>query len=187
MRTLQLILLSAVAVAQQTSPLPPGVRFPVVLQTEVDTRSAQIGTVVHMEVTNNLRGPDGHIVLPKGAKVSARLADVRPFTGTPRESRVVILAEQANWKNGHLDLHAVAVVLLSRGYPSGETETYSTTPRRSLESGLDVGSSMVVDLGIEGLQFVHDQRFGTVMTSARRSMVLRPGLQFMFEQTPKGP
>ena len=102
------VLLGVACLAQDTAnSLPAGVQFPAQLITHLDARKAKVGDEVKLEVTANLRGPGGVVVLPKGAKLIGSVTDARDRSAGDGESRLSFMISRAEWHGGSMALHAV--------------------------------------------------------------------------------
>ena len=102
------VLLGVACLAQDTAnTLPAGVQFPAQLITHLDARKAKVGDEVKLEVTANLRGPGGAVVLPKGAKLIGSVTDARDRSAGEGESRLSFMISKAEWHGGAMALHAV--------------------------------------------------------------------------------
>jgi uncharacterized membrane protein YgcG len=106
------VLLGVACRAQDTAnTLPAGVQFPAQLITHLDARKAKVGDEVKLEVTANLRGPGGAVVLPKGAKLIGSVTDARDRSAGEGESRLSFMISKAEWHGGSMALHAAPTAI----------------------------------------------------------------------------
>jgi hypothetical protein len=65
---------SAAVLAQQTEvPIPDGLVIPVEIKKTLNPKKMQVGDPVALEVTKDVRGPDGEVLIPKRAKAAGRV------------------------------------------------------------------------------------------------------------------
>jgi hypothetical protein len=106
------VLLGVACLAQETATsLPAGVQFPAQLITHLDARKVKVGDEVKLEVTANLRGPGGVVVLPQGAKLIGAVTDVHDRKAGDGTSSLSFLITKAEWHGGSMALHAAPTAI----------------------------------------------------------------------------
>ncbi len=105
--TIGCLLFASFAFAQNApAELPGGVQFPGQLITKLNSHKTKVGDEVKLEVTANLLGPGGAVVLPKGAKLIGSVTDVKDKTAEDGQSSLSFLITKAEWHGGSMPLHA---------------------------------------------------------------------------------
>lgn len=104
---LVILLISLVSQAQDSpATLPAGVAFPAQLISKLNSHKSKIGDEVKLEVTANLHGPGGVVVLPKGAKLIGTVSEVNDRNAGDGQSEISFLITKAEWHGGSMALHA---------------------------------------------------------------------------------
>ena len=99
--------ISLVSQAQETpATLPAGVAFPAQLISKLNSHKSKVGDEVKLEVTANLHGPGGVVVLPKGAKLIGTVSEVKDRNAADGQSEISFLITKAEWHGGSMALHA---------------------------------------------------------------------------------
>jgi hypothetical protein len=174
-----------------TATLPPGVRFPAQMITHLDARKAKVGDEVKLEVTANLRGPGGAVVLPQGAKLIGTVTAVSPRVSGEGESTLSFLVERAEWRGGSMALHAVPSaisapkMMASRGYGAGSDagnrppEDTTRGGGRSGGGSTDSMSMIAAAIGSElkgdEVRETGDPKTTTAIVSSKREISLPTG------------
>lgn len=105
--TVAAVLLFAVAALAQTpDSVPSGTIIPVILKTNLNVKKVKVGDEVKLEVTEDVKGADKVVLLPRKAKLTGKVSRVQP-RDKDGESVLSFLVEKAEWKNGTATLHAV--------------------------------------------------------------------------------
>lgn len=97
------------AASSGATTLPDGIRISVVLKTTVSAADSKPGTPVVMEVTEDVKGPKGQVLIPAGAKLKGRITKAVPWSKERKESSLALVAERAEWKDGAATLRAFIV------------------------------------------------------------------------------
>ena len=109
-----LLAFTVAAFAQESSAtLPANVLFPAQLVTKLNSHKAKVGDEVKLEVTANLRGPGGVVVLPKGAKLIGSVTEVKDRNAVDGQSELSFLITKAEWHGGSMALHAAPTAVTS--------------------------------------------------------------------------
>lgn len=103
------ILFGIVCLSQDAgNTLPAGVAFPAQLITKLNSHKSKVGDEVKLEVTANLHGPGGAVVLPKGAKLLGTVTEVKDRSADDGQSELSFVITKAEWHGGgSMLLHAV--------------------------------------------------------------------------------
>jgi hypothetical protein len=98
---------SAAVLAQQTEvPIPDGLVIPVEIKKTLNPKKVQVGDPVALEVTKDVRGPDGEVLIPKRAKAAGRVTAVQARTKEQKVSALSFVVESVTWKTGSAKLKA---------------------------------------------------------------------------------
>lgn len=101
------LLLSAAAMAQQTEvPVPEGLVIPVEIKKTLNPKKVKVGDPVMLEVTKDVKGPDGEILIPRRAKATGRVTQAIQRTKENKVSALSFVVESATWKTGSAKLKA---------------------------------------------------------------------------------
>ena len=101
------LLLSAAAVAQQTEvPVPEGLVIPVEIKKTLNPKKIKMGDPVMLEVTKDVKGPDGEVLIPRRAKATGRVTQAIERTKENKVSALSFVVESATWKTGSAKLKA---------------------------------------------------------------------------------
>lgn len=104
---LVVFIFSFVAAGQEVpTTLPGGVQFPGQLITKLNSHKTKVGDEVKLEVTANLLGPGGTVVLPKGAKLIGSVTEVKDHNAEDGQSSLAFVINKAEWHGGSMSLHA---------------------------------------------------------------------------------
>lgn len=105
---LTLVLFFAVALAaQQTEvPIPDGLVIPVEIKKTLNPKKVQVGDPVMLEVTSDVKGPDGEVLIPKRAKATGRVTAVQARSKEQKVSALSFVVEAVTWKTGSAKLKA---------------------------------------------------------------------------------
>jgi len=91
-----------------TSTLPDGVRISVSVIGNLLSAHVAKNDEIRLLVTNNLIGPGGKVVIPKGAIAFARAEEVQ-FAGKGKPAKLRLIVTRITWKQGAIALHAYIV------------------------------------------------------------------------------
>ena len=100
------VLTFAVVALAQNVEVPSGTVLPLELKTYINTKKANPGDDVKLEVIKDVRGANNDVLIPRKAKVTAKISRVQPKTDKS-DAVVSLMITKAEWKGGSANLHAV--------------------------------------------------------------------------------
>jgi len=101
------LFLAAMSAAQQTEvPIPDGLVIPVEIKKTLNPKKVQVGDPVALEVTKDVKGPDGEVLIPKRAKATGRVTQSIARTKENKMSALSFVVEAVSWKTGSAKLKA---------------------------------------------------------------------------------
>lgn len=123
-----LVLITSVCQGQlaSASALPDRTVIPVVLRTSIDAKDVKVGKEIELAASDDVRDANGKILIPKQAKLLGRVTESVPWAKDHKESRISIVVERAEWKNGVLALHA---------FIAGDLKVYTALARPNPGAG----------------------------------------------------
>jgi hypothetical protein len=116
--------------------LPPGLRLSLILETSLDAQQTAIGTSLEATVTNDVVDGD-RVLIPRGAKVSGRVRQLRKIGKPVREIEIGLEFTQARWSGGQAQL-AIGLQV-DDGEPERIGILYVSGPEFRLSAGLQMG------------------------------------------------
>ncbi len=170
--------------------LPDGTRIPVLLRTTIDPNIAKPGMPIVLNVTQDVRAAGGALLIPKGARITGRVTVAVPWTKQSKESRVSLVAERAEWKEGSVVLKAFIVgklrVLNSALIPTGLS--YAVSSIEILEPGAVPGpqnpyKDRAVDKSAK-LRVAEDPHIASEVFSTERTVQMDAGSTFILRHSP---
>lgn len=187
-----LITHAAAQQAKDTAPvtLPDGVRIPVLLKTSINTKSAKPGMPIVLEATSDVRSEREALLIPKGARITGRVTVAVPWTKQNKESRFSLVAERAEWKEGHAVLKAFIVghlrVLNSALVSTGLSDALSGA--EVLQGGSPAGpqnpyKDRAVDKSAH-LRAAADPTIASEVFSTERTVQMDAGSTFVLRHSP---
>lgn len=195
--------LAPLALAQAAQPKPQpshplvsdGTRISVELKTTINAKKAKAGDPVKLEVTQDVRGADGQILIPSGAKLFGKVSVAVAITKQQPESQLSIVVERAEWKKGSADLNGFIVGGLSGVGRTDIVAVYVGGSQGSIAEGPAPPPSVYSRLpGEEAdprppalsdveLKVADDPSIGSVLVSKKKDVVLESGTTFVIRHT----
>jgi hypothetical protein len=92
--------------AAANSAVPEGIMLSVRLNNAVSSMSAKVGDAVNLELLKDVKGQDKQVLIPRKAKLSARVVAAQAYT-KETESRLAIHVDKAEWEGHSVPLNGV--------------------------------------------------------------------------------
>ena len=163
--------------------VPDGVRIHVVLKTDLDSNSSRAGDPVVLEAIEDARDEKRVVLIPKKATLKGRVSEVVQWTKDRKESRLSIIVESAEWKDGHAPLRA----FISGQLQIGGAQT-SLEIRKVADIPLSGPAPTIVNLPPPSpspskpavqLRVAADPQIGSELVSNEKSIALPAGTSFV--------
>ncbi len=123
---------TSLAFAQNTVSVPEGTHLHVKLLNTI-AADMKVGAEVKMELTEDAKGPDGSVVVPKKAKIFGTITRAVPSNTPGIPSQLSFMADRAEWKDhtaslaafmvGGLDVQVTAVDTAAKGMNAQQPST----------------------------------------------------------------
>jgi hypothetical protein len=187
--------------AQPAQPQPPpqgipdGTRIFVTLNTTIDARKAAVGDPVKLEVTHGVRGADGKILIPAGAKLFGKVSVAVARSKQQPESQLSIVVQRALWKKGSADLNGfiaggidppagmrAPMEILVWGTQPSVADTTPPPPGTTIALPGE-GNQRRTGLPDVDLRIASDPTIGSVLVSKKKDVVLESDTTFVIRHT----
>jgi hypothetical protein len=171
---------------EPTRILPVGTEIPAALEDSLDSRHDSAGKVVTARVTDDVRGPDAHVLIPAGSQVRLTVMRLEPARSKSAADGKVALRVDAIMIDDRLrrvsaDVRPIPHELRGRGVTAGEAEKVGIGAAGGAVLGRVIGKNAkgAVIGGVIGAAG------GAVVASqtASRDVVLRARTRFTFVLT----
>ncbi|MBZ5569871.1 MAG: hypothetical protein LAN64_18735 [Acidobacteriia bacterium] len=90
---------------QSAAGVPADVPIQAELKKEITSRRSKPGQEVRLVTTEDVRGPDGAVLIPTGAKLEGKISVVHKRHGQD-QAAIAFVVENAEWKDGSMKLNA---------------------------------------------------------------------------------
>jgi hypothetical protein len=153
--------------------VPHGLRIRVALKTNLDSNSAKVGDSVLLEASEDVRDENRVVLIPWKAQLRGRVSEVVPWAKDTKESRLSVVVESAEWKNGHASLHAFIWGALQ--IPTGPPVMVLNLPGPVFSPS---APSALPNTDVR-VRTAADAQIGSELVSNKKSVVLRGGTTFI--------
>ncbi len=188
------LLTSQLAIAQgapSASPpvtvkVPHDTRISVMLTKDLDAAKAKPDDPVKLEAMASVKGPDGKVLIPEGAKLLGRVTHVQVWSKQQPESQLSIVVESAAWKKHAATLRAFVsggLRIMAQGVEIVVVSTTGERPPAAILAQAGITGPEASDPRAQALEGIElktapNANLGSLLVSKKRNVRIPSGTLF---------